>query len=221
MKKFAWSWSALNAFETCPHQFYRVRVKKDIREKESAAMLEGNRQHKAFERRLRDKVPLPPDMGKWERLCKKVESTPHDELLVEQKLALTAELKPTTFFAKDVWVRGVFDLAVRRGGSMRVIDWKTGKRKVDNEQLKLFAAMAFSAFKGLEKVKTSFWWLPAAKADNAEFTVEEAPLLWQEFEPRAERMQQAYEHDNWPMRPSGLCRGWCPVNDCPHWEPKR
>lgn len=221
MKKMAWSWSALNNFETCPHQFYRLRVKKDIREKESPALLEGNRQHKAFEKRMRDLVPLPSDMQKWERLCRKVENSPHDEMLVEHKIALTADLKPTTFFAKNVWVRGVFDLAIRNGTAMRVIDYKTGKRKVDNEQLKLFAALAFSAFDGLKKVKTSFWWLPAAKADNEEFSADEAPLLWREFEPRVERMQQAHDADNWPMKPSGLCRGWCPVHDCPNWEPKR
>jgi len=221
MKRFAWSYSALNAFETCPHQFFRVRVKKDIREKESAALSEGNRQHKAFERRMRDKTPLPSDMKRWEPLCKKVERTPHDEMLVEGKIALTAELKPTTFFARDVWVRAVLDLALRNGKTARIIDYKTGKRKVDNEQLKLFAAVAFAAFKGVEKVRTSFWWLPAAKADNEVFTAEQAPLIWQEFEPRVERMQRAHEEDNWPKRPSGLCRGWCPVHDCPHWEPRR
>jgi hypothetical protein len=220
MRKFAWSFSALNAFETCPYQFYRLRVKKDIREKESPQMLEGHRQHKAFEKRLGDDVPLPPDMKKWEPLCKKLTSTPHDEFHVEYKVALTPELEPTTFFAKDVWVRGVFDVVIRRGGLLRIGDWKTGKRKMDNEQLKLFAALGFAAFEGIKKVKTSFWWLPAAKADNEEFDRESLPLIWQEFEPRVERMRAAHEEDVWPKKPSGLCRGWCSVKDCPNWEPK-
>lgn len=220
MKKFAWSWSALNAFETCPHQFYRLRVARDIKEKESPALLEGNRQHKAFERRLKDKAPLPADLKRWEPMCKKIEAAP-GELLVEHKVALTADLKPTTFFAKDVWVRGVFDVAIVRDNFVRIGDWKTGKRKKENEQLKLFAALAHAAFGGVRKIKTSFWWLPAAKADNEEFDAEAVPLIWQEFEPRVERMREAYEEDVWQKRPSGLCRGWCPVKDCEHWEERR
>jgi len=220
MKKFAWSHSALNAFETCPYQFYRVRVKKDVREAESKALLEGQRQHKAFEKRLRDEVPLPADMKRWEPMCRKLEAAPKDEMLVEHKIALTADLQPTTFFAKDVWVRGVFDVAIRRGGLLRIGDWKTGKRKEDGDQLKLFAALGFAAFKGIRRVKTSFWWLPARKADNETFEADQAPLIWQEFEPRVERMREAYVENVWPKKTSGLCRGWCPVHDCPNWEPK-
>ena len=35
-----------------------------------------------------------------------------DRVEAEQKMALTKNLKPTTFFAKDVWVRGITDVTI-------------------------------------------------------------------------------------------------------------
>lgn len=220
MKKFAWSYSALNNFETCPKQFYHLRIKKDIVEQPSAQMQDGNRQHKMLELRIKNKKPLPSDMIRWEKLCQKVESVPNAKIITEEKLALTADLKPTTFFAKDVWMRAVIDLSVLRGAVARVVDFKTGRRKVDSTQLKLFAATMFAVRPEIKKVITSFWWLKERKTDHDEFTVDEVPLIWQEFEPRVERMRLAHETDDWPARPSGLCRGWCPVKHCEWWEPK-
>ena len=169
---------------------------------------------------MRDGKKLPSDMIRLEPLCAKILSVPNAEITAEQKIALTPNLKETTYFAKNVWLRGVIDLSIIRGTTARVIDYKTGKRKVDPTQLKLFAAMLFAIRPNLKRVKTSFWWLKTRETDHDEFTVDEAPLIWQEMEPRVSRMHLAYEVDEWPKRQSGLCRGWCPVKDCEFWEPK-
>ena len=62
----AWSYSMLTAFETCPHQFYRVRVLKDVVEEQGEAALWGDRVHKALENRVRDQEPLPEWAAQWE-----------------------------------------------------------------------------------------------------------------------------------------------------------
>ena len=42
-KPFAWSYSALGAFETCPHRYMVTRVTKAITEPQTEATLWGNR----------------------------------------------------------------------------------------------------------------------------------------------------------------------------------
>ena len=40
--------------------------------------------------------------------------------------------------------------------------------------------------------------------------------IWGEFLPRIKRMREAYDTDEWPAKPSGLCRAWCPCTGCEH-----
>lgn len=184
------------------------------------AMLEGQKIHKALELRVRDKVPLPGNLRQHEPLCRRFDKT-SGSVHVEQKLALNRDLEPTEFFAKDVWLRGVLDVIVQKGKRAKVFDYKTGKRKPDSEQLKLFAAVVFAANDKVEIIDTSFLWLHTREVDSATFTRDDEPLIWREFEPRVERMQEAYDRQKFPARPSGLCRGWCPVRHCEHWEAKQ
>lgn len=220
MKKLAWSYTALTGFETCPKQHYHLKVAKDVSEAPSKAMLEGQKVHKAFEERVRDKKPLPMNLQQHESLCKRFDRT-SGSVYVEQRLALNRDLEPTEFFARDAWLRAVLDVMAMKGKKAKVFDYKTGKRKPDSEQLKLFAAVVFATHSRIEVIDTSFLWLNTREMDSATFTRDDEPLIWREFEPRVERMQEAYDTQKFPARPSGLCRGWCPVRDCEHWEPKR
>lgn len=218
-KKFAWSYSALTGFETCPKQHYHLRVKKDIREAPSEAMQWGNRVHKALEDRVKTGRPLPDSLKQHEQLCQKFVNS-RGVVTTEQRLALNADLEPTEYFARDVWLRGVFDVSVKRGPQVAIFDYKTGKRKPDSEQLKLFAAIAFASDKTVEVVHTTFLWLNSKEVDKQTFLAKEEPLIWQEFEPRVSAMEEAFETNYFPARPSGLCRGWCAVKHCEHWEPR-
>lgn len=219
-KKFAWSWSTLTGYETCPAQHYHLKVAKDIHEKPSATMQDGLRQHKALEVRVKHGTPLPSDMRQHEPLMQRVDQIP-GQVTPEMQVALNADLEETTYFAKDVWLRSVLDLSIVKGAAARVIDYKTGKRKPESAQLKLFAAVMFAKYPQIEKVGTAFWWLKTKETDNEVFTRDDAPLIWREFEPRVQAMSDAYDSGYFPEKPSGLCRGWCPVKSCEYWEPKR
>lgn len=221
-KQLAWSYSALTNFETCPYQYYRLKIKKDIKEEPSRAMLEGNRVHKALEDRVAKGRPLPPDLKQWEPMCRKFVESPFD-VLCEVAVALTPDLKRTEYFAKDVWFRAKFDIEIRLSPQhIRLGDYKTGKRKMDSDQLMLFAGTAFAIYPEVEVVDTAFYWLPDKAVDKETFTRErDEAFIWREFEPRVIAMETARENNTFPCKPSGLCRGWCPVRDCEHWEPKR
>ena len=205
-----WSYSSLSAYENCPKRYYLTRIAKLVKEPQTQATLWGNEVHKALELAVKDKTPLAERFQSYAPLVEKINAMP-GEKKTEAKFGLTASFKPTTFFGKDVWFRGVIDLTVVGSKNVAVLDYKTGKPKEDGDQLKLFAGSAFAQYPWAEKVKTSYLWLAHGQLSNREFTREDVPAIWQEFAPRVHRMVVAEEENKFPPNPSGLCRNWCPV----------
>lgn len=208
--KNAWSYSALTAYETCPHRFNLTRVTKQVREPQTEATIWGNKVHKALELYAKNKTPLSPDMKKYERYVRKIQSY-EGKRVVEERVALNKDFRPTKWMAKDVWVRGIIDIGVVGSERAYLLDWKTGKRKPDSDQLKLFAALAFAMYPWVDSVVTGFIWLKEDKFDKEVFTRDQLPEIWGEFMPRLSRMARSYSEDKWTPKPSGLCRSWCPV----------
>lgn len=220
MKPFAWSYSALGSFETCAHRHYRTKVAKNIPDPAGEDALWGQRVHKSLEERLRDNKPLPPSLANFEPYAARFAAAP-GTLLVEQQIALNAKFEPTTWFGKDTWLRCVLDVAVLNGKRAVLADWKTGKRKPDNDQLELFAAVSFIQYPEVEHASTGFVWLKEKKMDREQYTRDDAARIWGNFLPRVARMERAFSSGTWDKKPSGLCNGWCPVKDCEFWKPKR
>ena len=212
----AWSFSSLNDFQNCPLAYKLKRVTKEVKTVESEAMRYGTECHLFLENRVAKKDPLPEHLSWMEAYIKKMESS-GGKMIAEQKLALTKGLGVTTFFGKDVWVRGIVDLTVRYGDKSVVLDYKTGKRKLDSDQLMLFAGFEFADMPYVQEVRTGYLWLKDKKMDTETFTREDIPRIWGHFIPKVERLEKAYEKDEWPAKPSGLC-GWCSATraQCKH-----
>ncbi len=215
----AWSFSSLTAFEQCAYRYYRVRVLKDVADPPNETADWGTRVHKVMEDRVRDKTPLPDWAIQWEPLASKFDKH-GDKVFCEQKIGLTRGFRPTGFFDKDVWYRGVIDVGID-GVTTFLGDYKTGKIKENNDQLKLFSATYMCSHDYVESCDTKYFWLKHKKTTSLKVTRFEVPLIWQEFLPRVARLETAYDKDKWPKNPSGLCNGWCPVKDCPFWKPSR
>jgi hypothetical protein len=216
MKPFSWSYTALTGFETCPHRHYRTKVIKDIPDPIGKEGLWGREVHTALEHRIKDKKPLPEGMEQWESIAAAIERS-NGRVFAEQQLAITKDFKPTTWFAGDVWCRGIIDVGSINDTKMVALDYKTGKRQIDNDQLELFAGLIFAHYPRVEVVHTGFIWLkekPEKQIDRNKYTREEIPIIWQNFLPRVNRMEAARETNAYPKRPSGLCKSWCPVKDC-------
>ena len=217
-KPVAWSYTSLTAFETCPFRYYVTRVSKEVIEPPNETTIWGNEVHKAFELHVKDAKPMPASMEKWAPLAAKLRMTP-GEKLVEQKLCINRDFKPTSWFAKDAWCRGVVDLAVRKDHEKIVaFDYKTGKHKPDSHQMQLFAGLMFAHYPAAQVVDTAFIWLKDNKTDQERYTRDDVPVIWQEFVPRVQRVEEAHVANRWPKKPSGLCRAWCPVGKkrCEH-----
>lgn len=203
----AWSFSSLNDFANCPLAYKLKRVTKECPVVESEAMRYGTECHLFLENRMAKKDPLPEHLAWMEPTMDKLERG-GGQPFTEQKMSLTKGLEVTNWFSKDTWVRGVVDVGVRFMDKSIVLDYKTGKRKFDSDQLMLFAGFEFAYRPDVQEVRTGYVWLKDKKLDSETFTRKDIPRIWGHFIPKVERLEKAYETDTWPARASGLC-GWC------------
>ena len=206
----AWSYSALNAYETCPRRFQLTRVTKQVKEPQNEATLWGNRVHTHLEKYAKGQEPLPKHLSHCARYIDKLFAR-DGKRVVEEKVALTKTRQPTKWMARDVWVRGIIDVGIVQSEKAVFLDWKTGKRKPDSDQLKLFAALGFAMYPWVDQITTGFVWLKTKEFDQDVFTRDQLPEIWSEFLPRLSRMARSYDEDRWQPKPSGLCKNWCPV----------
>ena len=213
----AWTFSQLEKFENCPRQFYHVRVKKDVVEPPTEATLWGGRVHEAMEYRIKDGTPLPEGMTQWEGLAGKI-SNMAGEKFCEAEMALDENFQPAPW--TNAWTRGIADLLIVNGDKAVNLDYKTGKRKLTH-QLMLYAGYTFAIYPKVNTVVTGFVWMRDKKIDKETFTRDQVPMIWQTFIPKVRKLESAYERDAWPVRPSGLCKGWCPVKTCEFYKDKR
>lgn len=215
MKPFAWSYSKLKNFESCPKRHYEIDIAKNIKEEESEQLLWGNQVHKALAKRVSLGSPLPPGMDHWEKWCERILAG-GGTIAVEQQLAITREFAPCAWFGPDAWYRGIADVLKLNGPVALAVDWKTGKVLEDAVQLALMAACIFAHHPGLHKIRTEFIWLKDGVSTREDFTREGMATMWRNVWPRIEQLEHAHNTTTYPAKPGFLCRRWCPVVSCPH-----
>lgn len=211
----AWSFSALQTFETCPKKYWHEKIKKDVRQSKSTVGDYGIEAHKAFENRLLKGRDLPLDLQHHEPVLAKIAAAP-GQGMPEQKLAINRDFQPTGFFDKDVWLRAIIDYAKLNDNVCLLIDHKFGKMKDDFDQVELLAA-TFSCFKPeVELYSAAYYWAKEKKLTRKKITQGDLPEIWEKFIKRQERLQLAVKHDEFPANPNGLCRRYCAVKSCPY-----
>lgn len=221
-RPFAWSFSALDAFETCPKKYYHARIKKDFKEPENDNMKWGFRVHDAMANRIMHSSPLPDGMQQWDKWAEwaKAPAQPNTLLKCEQKLAITAQMQPCEYFDKrlPVWFRTVADVLKVRGNVARLIDWKTGKVKENSEQLALTAAALLVHYPQVEHVLCQFVWLAEDLKSEELVSRKDLPFVWQRALPKITALKFATDTGDFPARPSGLCKKHCTVISCPYYK---
>ena len=134
---FAWSYSHIKNFETCPYRYQQIDLLKNYKEEQSQELKDGFYVHDCMAKRINAKAPLPPHVPyeHWAAYAEEGDGPTRAEL----KLAMTKEFKPCEYFdkIKKVWLRSVADTLRIWDDNCHVIDWKTGKVKPDPEQLLL------------------------------------------------------------------------------------
>jgi hypothetical protein len=224
IKPFSWSYSRLKNYESCPKKHYHLDVLKDVREEESEQLMFGNVLHKALADFIAKKVALPKPFAAYEKDVdavftfkgKDVRVIADINILVEQKLAISADFGPVDWFAKDAWFRGIGDVIWIVGPIAFIADWKTGKVLEDSQQLALMAACVFAHHPEVQVVRSEFVWLREDATTTQDFKREDMPNMWSNLWTRIKNLEHAYLTTTYPAKPGGLCKRWCPVSSCPH-----
>ena len=212
----AWSHSVLESFETCPWRHFLVKVSKEVADPPGEAMSRGRQVHTLFEGRIKKHQPLQGSLAVHEPIVARLEKLAiGGKMEAETQMALDQNYKATSWFSKQTWVRAITDVSVFKKTKAFVGDWKTGKRKSDSTQLKLSSVVLFATHPWLEEIRNSFIWLdepnPALRLTVETYHRDQSADIWREFLPRVARLENAHAANQWPKRPSGLCRAHCPV----------
>lgn len=219
VKAYAWSYSKLKNYETCPKKHYEVDIAKTYAEDKdpdpNTPLNWGNRAHEQLALALTTRQPITAEFRDFQPWVDRVLAGP-GQLLVEQKYAITRGFKATTYFAKDVWYRGIGDVVRIDGPVALVLDWKTGKILVDSVQLMLMAQCIFSHYPDVQLVRSEFVWLKDDCTTPEVFTRAEVADAWVGLMERVNQLELADKLQDYPPKPSGLCRSWCPVVSCPY-----
>ncbi len=205
------SYSSIKMYDNCPKRYYHQRIAKHVTEQAGEATVYGERLHKMLEDRLRDDVDLPPEAAAHAPLVDAVlRSATKGTLMVEQEMTLNRQLKPTGWWAEDAWMRSKLDVLVLKGRKAVVLDWKTGKRRPDFNQLELFALQVFAHHKDIDEVSSGFIWLKDQAIDRNTYSRNNIGELWSNLLNKVSRIERSLDNDDWPAKPSGLCR-FCPA----------
>jgi hypothetical protein len=222
-KPFTWSYTALSNFEGCPLRYAREKFYCDLPFIESEAIIFGNRVHTACEQYLKgQKVAEPTLLIPVAPYLKAFNSQKAAGAIVsaELELALNESMQPVSWFAKDAWFRGKFDVLIEKASTLGYYDWKTGgKVKDDQDQLKICCAALSIVKPEIETFTPKLIWTKHATITGIKdesLTRGAAGAIWDDTLTRVERMRQAWVTDTFPARPSGLCP-WCGKYDsCPY-----
>ena len=215
--KFSWSYTALNDFETCPLKMAASRYYKTVSFQETIESKWGLRKHKAEEQALKGTAITEPELVDWKYVNALKAASEGGELLVEQQIAINRNLVPVGWFAQDAWGRGVIDVAIIKDSVAKIYDWKNGKVKLDELQLKIFCVFLALAHKEIQRFEARFIWLKDDSVSDAVILTraELLPII-KDVLARVERMEQAWNAEIFQARTSGLCKNYCGVTECAH-----
>jgi hypothetical protein len=220
----AWSYSSIKTFEQCPKKYFHLKVAKDVKDTPGEAADYGTAVHAAAEYFIKDGTPIPEKFKFMrpilEPLAKK-QGVKHTELKLGVRIG-DAAYEPCGFFDKGVWYRGIADLLIVDGSRAWLVDYKTGKnaKYADMKQLDLMAGAVFVHFPEVETIKSALLYVVSQEMPKKVHTRENLVEYMTVFEEQLDRLEAAMESDTWNPNPSGLC-GWCPVESCPNWKPRR
>lgn len=202
--------SGLADFEGCPKRWFLTKVQKLFKFQVTEAITHGNVTHDRLERYVKFDEVLPDHVAYLLPLFQYLREQGYT-LFAELECAIDVNWKALDWWDKSCYLRGKVDLIAIKGTEAIVIDYKTGKRKPDPTQLKIYGLMIMAVLE-LTHVKSYYLWTKTQESDDFEITTETFGAVKAEIEERIARIKTAYDTDTFPARTTPLC-GWCPALD--------
>lgn len=209
------SYSALKMFETCPRQFHEVRILKKYTSSDTTATIWGKEVHENAELFIRDGRPFAIQFTGSDQVeaLAKLRGDKHCEM----ELAVNDKLEPVAFSDPSAMLRGIADLVIINGDSIRVIDYKTGSNKYpDPAQLELMALLVFAKFPEAQRSHGALLFLAHNDIVQKITKREDSATLWANWFGKINRIEESHKTGVWNAKSSGLCKKYCPVKTCEH-----
>lgn len=215
----AYSYSAIKDFKNCPRKYYETRILKKWETPKTEQIIYGEQVHEALELYIKEGKALGPH-ERFQNIADTLASLDGDKY-PEYEMALDGQLNPCAFLGDEVFIRGIADLIVIDGTNASIFDYKTGSAKYpDTDQLELMALMVFRHFPQVESVKAALLFILHDELITAAYHKKDAKQKWINWAAKIEQIETAKDNSVWNENPTGLC-GWCVVETCPHWRPRR
>lgn len=208
----AWSYSRLRTYEECPRKAkYQYLDKLGSDKPTPKAMARGSEIHAECEKWLRSRATaIPESMQMFTKEFRKLRKIRN--LQVEQQWAFTEDWGNADWFdtTGETWARIVVDAAgiitEKKKQVYRIIDFKTGKVREENEkQLELYALAGFH-LQGVDLVRGELWYLDQGEIVELTYAPSEIPAIDKAWRARAKRMTA---DKRFPTTPSHSSCNWC------------
>ena len=216
-KVLPWSYSSLTAYENCPHRYQQERILKVIPKVIYSEADEGVKKHAAIEHYLKGEQPLE-DTALKKLVDNTLQHLAPSHFRYEHKLAITKDRQPCDWNDSHAYYRGILDVMYvdPKSNNGAIYDWKNGKVNEYSEQLKANALLVMAHYPHVTTVHTEYVWMRFNKTTQAKIFRDFSEPVWDKFKKRVDKLENALVSDNWPKRPSGLCKKYCPVTSCEH-----
>lgn len=215
----AGSYSRLNGHKTCPKKLFLVNLSKQVKEPPSAILDRGSQVHATLAHAAADAHASMP--SEFPIAVKQIERLRAEgfEIYAEREFAIDANRRPVEWFGANVYYRFKLDIVAKHPTRLlaEILDWKTGKVRVDQDQMRDYAIAAFLMFPDIETVATRLVFLDAGQVVDSLYPRSAFTPLWDALETRMQALQAAATAGDWPATPNPTCR-WCPVTQahCEH-----
>ena len=217
---YPWSYTKLKDFENCPLRFQHKHILKTLPfDDKNPHIINGQRKHKMLEDAakslLSGNAKCDPEVLHVYPLVQDFCQL-HSNVQVEIRYAFNEQLKPVDYFAKDVWFRCVTDIVGIAGDCSNSLDWKTGKVRHDDDQLKLVSVSGLLATPHVNSAWSSFVWIDHREASQPKAVHRcDVDAIMNEFGGRAAMIDSAIRTGSWPAKKCSDCK-WCEVKVCPN-----
>jgi hypothetical protein len=220
MKPFAWSWSKLKNYRTCPKRHYEIDITKNYVERQSEQLKWGNLVHESLANYIDKGKKLPVAVQRYHEWPDRIIKLKNvADIQVEQQLAIAKDFGACGWFTPDAWFRAKIDVQILlpEFNSAITIDWKTGgKVEPEFEQLALSAQTIFAHYPKIDSVAALYVWLGHDTQTAKIYYRDQMAKVWNELWPMINEMDFAWRTTTYPAKPSGLCISYCPVTSCPY-----
>jgi hypothetical protein len=220
-KSFAFSYSKIKNFETCPRRYHQIDVLKNFKEDPGEALMWGNELHDALDARISKGKPLPITMQRYEHKAEGYAAavkanTPALQVRTELKLSFDRNFQATGYFDNATWFRCKVDVLALMPDykTALAVDWKTGKILEDHSQLALSAQAVFANYPEVDQVVSVYEWLADDATTRDTYQRDQMGAVWNTIWPRIDMLEDAHASLNFPPTPSGLCKRFCVVTSC-------